>query len=162
MKTLPLEHEFDEIQISLKKGWALFAFGVIAFLLSFFLLIFFSRYDFLSYYLLLGTPLVVLLSFFPLGTFLLFIWPKTRRKHVLEERLESEQNVLKGVVVSFGETISLGYGEKGKEVTLSMEGEGKKAIVYFDPSFGEVPFAVNEKVALGVVKNVICSYEVVL
>lgn len=161
MKTLPLEQEFDKIAISLKKRWVLFAFGIVAFLLSFFLLVFFSRYETLSYFLFLGTPLVILLSFSPLGVFLLFIWPKARRKHVLEERLESEQNVLSGVVVSFGETISLGYGEKGKEVTLSIGEEKKKAIVYFDPSFGEAPFALNEKVTLGVVKNVICSYEVI-
>ncbi len=160
MKTLPLEYEFDKIQKSLEREWILFALCSVLFLLSFFLLVFFSKYESLSFYLFVGTPVIILLSFFPLGVLLLFIWPKVRRKRVLEERLESEQSVLRGTVISLGEIITLGYGEKGKEVVLSLDGAEKRCVVYFDPSFGDVPFSLNDKVVLGIVKNVICSYEV--
>ncbi len=79
----------------------------------------------------------------------------------MEERLESSQNVLSGVVVSFGQTISLGNDEKGVEIVLALLEKEKKCIVYFDPSIGEIPFSLGNKLILGLVKNVICSYEVI-
>ena len=79
----------------------------------------------------------------------------------MEERLESSQNVLSGVVVSFGQTISLENDEKGVEIVLALLEKEKKCIVYFDPSIGEIPFSLGNKLILGLVKNVICSYEVI-
>lgn len=159
METLPLEEEFEKVRIRLKKGWVLFGCVFALFLLAFSLLIVFSSFETRLYYLWLGTPSIVLLSFLPLAVFFFLLQPGIHRKSVLEERMESSQTVLKGTVDSFGETISLGRGEKGKEVVLTLE-DGKRCVVYFDPSFGEIPFPRGQMVSLGVVKNVICSYEV--
>ena len=161
MKTLPWENEYDKIHDSLIKEWILFGLSLSIFLISFTLLVVFSTYEFRSYLLLFGTISLVILSFLPLGIFLFSIWPKIRRKNILEERLESSQNVLSGVVVSFGQTISLGNDEKGVEIVLSLLEKEKKCIVYFDPSIGEIPFSLGNKLILGLVKNIICSYEVI-
>lgn len=161
MKTLPWENEYDKIHDSLIKEWILFGLSLSIFLVSFTLLVVFSTYESRSYFLLFGTISLVILSFLPLGIFLFSIWPKIRRKNILEERLESSQNVLSGVVVSFGQTISLENDEKGVEIVLALLEKEKKCIVYFDPSIGEIPFSLGNKLILGLVKNVICSYEVI-
>ena len=107
MTTLPWENEYDKIHDSLIRELILFGLSLSIFLVSFTLLVVFSAYESRSYFLLFGTISLVILSFLPLGIFLFSIWPKIRRKNVLEERLQSRQNVLSGVGVSVGQTISL-------------------------------------------------------
>ncbi len=161
MKTLPIENEFDRIHAALKREWLLFGLSLSAFLTLFVVLILLSTYESRFYYLLFGTIAVIALSFLPLGIFLFSIWPKVLRNRVLEERLESSQNVVTGVLLRLGETISLGPSEKGIEMVLSLSEREGKCVVYFDSAFGNPPFSSGDRLRLGLVKNVVCSYEVV-
>lgn len=156
--------DYESVLAKAKKrlnvSWVLFGLLAAVFVAGFALGVIFATYEKRALFMGIFSPILGVLSIVLVGLLVFGILENRKIEKQIVSILGGYLTVVEGTVESVGNPITSLNGRKGIELLVEEKKGYPPIAVYFDPTFGEVPFKEKERVQLKVSESFIVQYEV--